>query len=38
MSQKTVQIVIIYFNGNIVPNPSKEWTGGDENGEMELPV
>lgn len=20
-------------NGNIVPNPSKEWTGGDENGE-----
>lgn len=27
-------------NGNIVPNPSKEWTGGDENGngEMELPV
>lgn len=19
-------------NGNIVPNPSKEWTGGDENG------
>lgn len=25
-------------NGNIVPNPSKEWTGNDENGGMELPV
>lgn len=22
-------------NGNIVPNPSKEWTGGDENGHCE---
>jgi hypothetical protein len=23
-------------NGNIVPNPSKEWTGGDENGETKV--